>query len=84
MKLLSSCGPSVSTSTFSNNNASSGGAIYIADYGSNGTCSDGDPCQCPPAPGPMLMDVSSVDSALTKKWSCCRAYSSCEPACIKT
>ena len=57
VKLLSSCGPAVATCTFQGNNASSGGAVYVAAYGSNGTCTDGDPCQCPPAEGPVLSDV---------------------------
>jgi len=58
VKLLSSCGPAVATCTFQGNNASSGGALYVAAYGSNGTCTDGDPCQCPPAQGPVLTEVS--------------------------
>lgn len=64
MKLVSSCGPSLTTSTFDGNNASSGGAVYVADYGSNGTCSDGDACQCPPAPGPVLIDVSPANQLI--------------------
>ena len=57
VKLVSSCGPAVGTCTFQGNNASSGGAVYVASYGSNGTCTDGDPCQCPPASAPVLTDV---------------------------
>ena len=58
LKLLSSCRPNVTASTFNGNNASSGGAVYVGDYGSNGPCSDGTACQCPPALGPVLTDVS--------------------------
>ncbi len=58
MKLVSSCGPAVTACTFQGNNASSGGAVYIAAYGSNGTCANGNTCQCPPAQGPVLTDVS--------------------------
>ena len=65
MKLVSSCGPSVATCTFQGNNASSGGALYVAYYGSNGTCAEGDPCQCPPAQGPVLSDVSLRNRTLT-------------------
>ena len=58
VKLVSSCGPSVGNSSFDGNNASAGGAMFVGGYGSNGTCSDGVACQCPPASGSVLTSVS--------------------------